>query len=878
MTSVLLWYVAMQVFGFTAFPLAWRVCTRLYDRGYALSKALGLLLVTYLTWVLLFLPGASRLWPFGIKTVLVGWALVLVFAGVTFVRNASLIKASLRRNARVIILYELVFLSAFALMVSFRATIPHLSYHIPDPPANGFNDLAAEKFTDFAVLNSLLTSTHFPPHDAWLAPVPETSMANGWLTGGWLNYYYFGHLMWAVLIKATAVRPEVGFNLALAGLFALVCVQAASLGFNLTRRIRWAMLSLFLIALSSNIDGFLQLLSIVKTRVMDVEAGAWYLSGPWYRSYDYWRSSRAVENTITEFPAFSFVLADLHAHVSSLAILLLGFGLVIQAWRHCREYRSLFEYQLHNLDELFFIALVAGALSAANSWDTITFAATFAIALWSGHRVLVPRYAYEEPWKLPLRNFVSAMASLLIGGLTVCFGVFALFLMFHLYFHSPLPHDHPAKVVSPQNRTNIFEFFSHWILLLFPAVAVAMVATRRKLHAPLAARGRHIMSTPGWAALACIAAAGCVMRPQVDSWTPILLGAGALGLLYQLVVFRYSPAIRLLLGLLLVFCVLTCFCEFFYFDDIFADAIERINTVFKIYYGLWPLLAMAAVLGLRRLLRYAPSWRRTTRGWLLLTPILVGGGVYPIVAPIQRLTQTTRLGHWSPPDGISPDEAPSEMLRPAARARNMEEALDGMRYLKYMHPDDYELIQWIRKNLRRDATLLEGAGSQYTYSGRISTMTGRTAYAGWLYHCWGWRGEDFGKEKLRRQEVAQQIYETTDTRTAYDLLRENGIEYVVVGDQEREQYPDIEENKFAELGTREFRSNDTALYKIDYSAGPPAEVIPKPHNAMLETPGSEDTYSTPTEQEHVITGGDEVTSSPLPMNETTDETSVPATQ
>ncbi|MGI8906181.1 MAG: DUF2298 domain-containing protein [Candidatus Sumerlaeaceae bacterium] len=876
MKSVLLWYLVMQLFALCAWPLAFRVCTRLHDRGYGLSKALGLLLVSYVTWILLFLPGVSSWAPFGLRTVAIGWGVVALVGMWTFIRNRHAMVAFVRSRMGLVLTYECVFAAAFALMLVFRGMVPHISYHIPDPLANGFTDMAAEKFTDFALLNSLLTSSSFPPHDAWLAPVPSMTESNGWRMGGWLNYYYFGHFLWAVLIKAIVIRPEVGFNLALAAAFALVCLQALSIGYNLTRRLRWGFLALFMVALASNVDGFLQLLSIVKVRVLDAPDGAWYLANAWYRNYDFWRSSRAVENTITEFPAFSFVLGDLHAHVSALVIFLLGLGLIVQAWRNVGAYRSVFSYQLHNLDELFFVALVAGALSAANSWDAITFIAVFAVALWAGNRPRVPRFAYEEPWRVPARSFVSGFSSLLLAVIVGCFGAVVLFLLFHKYFHDPLPGfpkrevlkdafsedgisgflralflSGPLKLVQKVNRTDPFEFIAHWALLgLGPVILLATLFRRHYRQACAAttdARRRL------WAWIAMAAAAACVLRPLLGSWTPILLMVCAALLLLALINHRQPPVMRLLLGLLFTFFVLTCFCELVYFDDIFAGDIERINTVFKIYYSLWPTMVVASILALRRLIRYAPQRLRSRRAFWIVLPVVVFGGAYPVVAPMQRVSQATRLGHWTPPEGISPEEAPNEMLRPAARARTVEDRLDGMRYLKYLHPDDYELIAWIRKHLPDNARLLEAAGTQYTYSGRVSTMTGRPSFAGWLYHGWGWRGDQFTEERIRRLQVAQEIYETTDTRTAYDLLLENGIEYVVAGDQERQQYVDMNENNFAELGTRVFRVNDTALYKIDYQAGPPRALEREPHQSTTDTavdPGTEETTgSTTTESQ-----------------------------
>ena len=57
-------------------------------------------------------------------------------------------------------------------------------------------------------MTAIQASSSFPPQDAWMA-------------GETVNYYYLGHLLLALPAHALSLEPSTGYNLAVAGLFAL---------------------------------------------------------------------------------------------------------------------------------------------------------------------------------------------------------------------------------------------------------------------------------------------------------------------------------------------------------------------------------------------------------------------------------------------------------------------------------------------------------------------------------------------------------------------------------------------------------------------------------------------------------------------------------
>ena len=182
------------------------------DRGYLLARPLGLLLLTYVPWLL-----ASLGWiGFGRTSIALGFLLTALISGWLAYRSRESLLSFVRRRWRLLLAEEALFLIAFLAFVLVRAANPDLWHPY----------LGGEKPMDFAYLNAVLRSTTMPPMDPWFA-------------GGALNYYYYGQFMVATIIRATGIPSAVAYNLAVPlFFFALTAGTAFSLGYNITEGAR----------------------------------------------------------------------------------------------------------------------------------------------------------------------------------------------------------------------------------------------------------------------------------------------------------------------------------------------------------------------------------------------------------------------------------------------------------------------------------------------------------------------------------------------------------------------------------------------------------------------------------------------------------------
>lgn len=835
---LIVWFAVIELLGFAFLPLAAVLFRALPDRGYLLTKPLGFVVFAYAVWG----PVSFGFADFARTTVYLAFAGLLLFGVVTRSLWGPQLRELLRDHWRGILLAETLFIAAFLAAYGVRLANPDL-WH----PYRG-----GEKPMELAYLNAVTRSTTMPPYDPWYA-------------GGYINYYYYGQFMTANVIKLTGILPEIAFNLAVPTYFAFTAGLVASIAYNLAELARraikrspgfrripawssiWAAaLAIFLVLLAGNFRGMsqgLERLSEASPRqsnvpiagpVIEVAGGTLKLLRGGEVPYDYWEPSRAIALTsdqqgqtapITEFPMFTFMFADLHAHLMVMPVSLLsvaaGLAAVASARttrRWPRAWRLAFEWTLVGL-----LGLLVGTARWTNSWDYPTFGLMAAASL------------FIAQWRADAGLRLPTLGMGLLKSAAVLAVSLALFEPASRHFLPPATGFHRAE-----QTTQLDDYLWHFgVFVLIAAVALGVWLMRSlgRTAALRSLRRGSGLSLPAAGVVVALPAAVVLFGTQrgragVVALAAVMLGAAAWLITRELQRPRPDGHVRVF--------VLAMFAMAFGLGggvDLVTlnDDITRMNTVFKFYLHAWLLFGLASAVALWYLLavmrpdlRAAEAAEAVRAGAGRLRPyglaalgvslavILVGGSLYPILALPERI---------------------DERFAPLPRSIN---GMNFMAHAAFNDFDDmgvidlskdYEGILWMRRNVEGSPTIMEGVTPGYRWGSRYSIYTGLPAVAGWDWHQRQQRGR-FGILVSRRQQDVTTFYMSGDPLEQTTILDRYDVKYVIVGELERNYFPGRGlENIAGGLGGRldkAFDNGSTAIYRVTPKPipGPPLARAP----------------------------------------------------
>ncbi len=788
----LAWLIVVEGIALLAFPLAFVVFRPLADRGWLFSKALGLLAVALVVWLM----ASMELAAFGRSSVAVGVLALFAVGLALLIANGRAMRKFLKERWRTVALAEMLFLAAFLAFMLVRMANPDL-FH----PWRG-----GEKSMDMAYLNAVLKSSYMPPYDPWFG-------------GGYINYYYWGQFLVATLIHATGIVPEVAINLAVPTFFALTAALSYSISYNLAAAARRArsragppayvagLAGALFVAVLGNLDGAIQ-----------VGQGIWRVAvqGLPAPPFDFWRSSRMMPPDppgweITEFPFFTFLFADPHAHMFALPFTLLSVGIAAAVVLERSPARSI--WSADRLLRLAALGVTVGALRVINTWDYPTYlmfaVAALVLSEWLAHGGLSLAVA--------ARAGAKGAAVFLIG--------FAAFLPYHLSYETFFD-----GVDSTTNTTALVQFLAIVGPFVFAIGALYLWELRRPLASGFGRVSRVfgdlrlILSGQGTPeasarraqlsplailfAVAALLLVGYLLTALASGtgWATVLFAAAllclalaaALGALNRLQADAPAAIFASLM-------VVTALALVVGLDFVRVEGdIERMNSIFKFYLQVWTLLALAAAYAVWRLLASMKrgAFRRVCLA--LMAALLLCAAIYPVMGTRDRLRD--RFDGSTTPltlDGLA--------YMQGTTYRDVEGQIDL--------EADLEGIRWLRENVAGSPLVLEANTPTYRWGGRVSIHTGLPGVVGWEWHQQQQRW-DYRSDVTKRIRDVERIYSTPSPSEATALIERYEVAYVYVGQVERLYYSEEGIAKFdhglmpnLELS---FESERVAIYRVIY--------------------------------------------------------------
>lgn len=346
---IFVWWFSLFFLSTLSLPLIILLFQKFWDKGYIFAKTVSLFFISYLLLVL----GIFHILPFTLLSI---YSLIVLIIGADIylvVKNKKLFKDVVRRFWKIFIFEEILFFTILTGWSFIRAFAPDIE--------------GLEKFMDWGFVNSILRSQYFPPADMWYA-------------GNSINYYYFGHLVFAFLTKFSGINSAITYNLSIATVCALTFVS----GFSLTSNLIFSslkkplfrlyffggLLSAFLLTFGGNLHVAYKVgKNMIEKQMTFTEASKnyWYPDATRFIGFD----PDTKDKTIHEFPLYSFVVADLHGHMNDIPLVIFFMAFLFVALTSVSCFTN-------------YLFIPAGFLLSmaymTNAWDFAVYGLLFAVA------------------------------------------------------------------------------------------------------------------------------------------------------------------------------------------------------------------------------------------------------------------------------------------------------------------------------------------------------------------------------------------------------------------------------------------------------------------------------------------------------------------
>ena len=821
--SFIRWWIAFFLLGIVFLPLSSVIFKDSRDAGYLFSKPISLALSTFTMWTLSYL----HILPFRLSSIVI---IVIVFAvGILFSKKTRRHLADALQkpqSLRLMAIEEALFAASLLFWSFARGLKPLLD--------------SLEKPMDYGFMMSLVRTDYLPALDMWYSQ-------------GDINYYYYGQYIYTFLTKLTGMQPDITYNLSMAATFALTLTLSFALCYMLVcfAMKRSARLSgiapalgggigAFLVTLGGNSHSFFygqghpgnfilqflqdkgwleKMLPAAAAAANDSDAQGinilsfWFANSTRYIGYN----PTTHDKTIHEFPYYSFLVADLHAHLINLAFVLLFIALLAvlvnspvltltarnfrrresslmrddeKRWFQ-KEIRSSFSLMKTTLKQPVFLlcSLLLGIFMMCNFWDFAIYLVVISMALLI---VNLRGYGKLGTWEtIPVFLFqviVIFVPFLLISNPYLALAGFAVaaVLCFALLF---LVGD--AFTMTGAQISLLF-FLSHLAILPFNsnfepmAKSLSLSISHTPVFQLLILWGPHCI-------IGALFLIYIIRRRTVEKNDISAAAVRARGRVSRFFA-GINPIDLFVCGLFVCGLIFVLLPEVVYVVDIYSGDYKRANTMFKFTYQAFVMLSLVIGYAIVRIAATRSKKSKVDRRWAFVSAVMILllllPAYYPFVATKQWLGEF-KIENYQGLNGIA----------------NLDDK------------DHLEAIQWINENIKGQPVVLESYGDSYTEYCRISAYTGLPTVMGWQTHEWLWRtskevSDGFNQVVKPRQLDVKAMYEFKDDIAVSALFKKYKVEYIVVSLLEKTKFPDIDETKLQALGKIIFHNDSLYIIQV----------------------------------------------------------------
>lgn len=739
---IIQWWLYIIIFGLLCFPMASIIFNKFHDNGWIASKVLC---IAFSGWLMFTLSTLKIL-----KFSQMNCVIVLIFIGVLNIVGYILYRKYNKDNIKLkscynadkiytIVNTEVIFYFLLAWMCYLRGNAPEA--------------YGTERFMDYGFMIDIYKSDYVPVEDIWLS-------------GNNINYYFVGQYILTYLAKVIGINLAYSYNIMLCMLFAMCFTMVYSITNNLTRlfigyksRVNYTNEEL---DYASEIGMITKekpkssyrpfIVGLIAAILVSCGATAHY---PLYKYiipkiqyalgeekvYQYWYSDATrfignnyedTEEMIHEFPSYSFILGDLHAHVINTIFVLLLISLML-AWM-IKKQKELDLVQFYNkipkqrsiLKEVFdpillICAFLIGLFKGTNYWDfPIYFVICGALILFTN--LITYKFKAKAWWLTALQGamfFVISTVSIL--AFTLNFNMISS----QLAFTKDSSYQWELAVVWGYQNFIIWSFIIYLI--------VRCIKNKSTINISMPNDYKN-----------------AIEKDNTTEEKPIK----------GIKKFFNSLTLPDLFVITIALCAfgLVLIPEYIYVVDIYADGESRSNTMFKLTYQAYILFGISTTYIVFRYIFYPAS-----RFFKIFGIV----GLVIIISTFEYFNEAY-----------------------CAFNNTYHKGLDCTAFIQNISTGDRETIDYINSTFTEQKTVLENFGVDFTYSNRISSFTGMHTVLGWIGHenLWIWDGRftEIPIVDSRMHDITR-LYTANNPVNAAHMIEKYDIDYIYIGPLEKVQ-------------------------------------------------------------------------------------------